>query len=512
MRMINLKRTSNPTPAVRQEPHPPIEIKISNKGNKMTDNTPETPEVTPKSFWRRKLTAGNALLLFYALILIGPPLYSCYRIYQIPYIDHPFDIEAFGTVKITPAENAFFEYQQATSKMVKPKSLEGEGGNINSFHEALAKDWNELPQGVKDWLKDNDEALQIWKQGTTKPDFLYYQPKDQMFIMDLSVTDKMRKMTRLVILKCKNLRSEGRVEEEWEWCLALYKCSRQIGKHGGDIERLQGMAMYANAVEAIVPWANDPQVNGMQLKNASTQLALVYRETALPSIRLKVGYMRFLNVSNGRDPEIDIFEGWAAKLSYFLLVAEPEGSQRLMKHAMVNWLSQSDLPRYQRTPLETEYFLFKPVKEDILHSESITNSELEKFAHKTFILFTIINPCMNYLLDSCDRERTRQAILITILAVQQYKRDHGHFPPDSAALIKGKYLKEIPLDGLQSFKAEIQYRHTPKQTVVYSLGDDGIDNDGNVDGNYYPTEGKDYGYILEGTKATDVQIDKKDNQ
>ena len=92
-----------------------------------------------------------------------------------------------------------------------------------------------------------------------------------------------------------------------------------------------------------------------------------------------------------------------------------------------------------------------------------------------------------------------------LVAAQQYKRDHGCFPSGLTTLVKQKYLTEIPLDAIQQTKTLIQYHHTATQTIVYGLGENGIDDGGNVvfvidSGNDFDPRADDYGYILEKRK------------
>ena len=120
-----------------------------------------------------------------------------------------------------------------------------------------------------------------------------------------------------------------------------------------------------------------------------------------------------------------------------------------------------------------------PVRSSGKSSSSLTPSEIAELADQSVPIIMLATAKLD-ILTAADREKTKQGILMVILAVQQYQREHGEFPVDSQALIKGNYLTEMPKDELQITQEKIRYRLTPKQFLVYSLGENGVDDGGNL--------------------------------
>jgi serine/threonine protein kinase len=81
---------------------------------------------------------------------------------------------------------------------------------------------------------------------------------------------------------------------------------------------------------------------------------------------------------------------------------------------------------------------------------------------------------------------------LTMLAVERYRIAHGEWPPDLAVLVPA-YLKEVPIDPYDA--KPIRYRRTAEGVVVYCVGPDRTDNQGNLT-RILPADGQDVGFQL----------------
>lgn len=78
---------------------------------------------------------------------------------------------------------------------------------------------------------------------------------------------------------------------------------------------------------------------------------------------------------------------------------------------------------------------------------------------------------------TCLRNETFRRLTVTAITLKRYQLRHGEPAQNLSALIP-EFLKEIPLDPMDA--KPLKYRLNPNGTfVLYSTGDDGIDNGGN---------------------------------
>ena len=110
--------------------------------------------------------------------LIGVALFATWRATSLdglPDVGDPFDVAAFGDVKVADDRNAFTLYRRATDLITRmPKDA--------------TNDWATAGEPEKAWLEANREALNLWRRGTERPDALYHPPRSLKFDTRLSVT------------------------------------------------------------------------------------------------------------------------------------------------------------------------------------------------------------------------------------------------------------------------------------------------------------------------------------
>ena len=175
-------------------------------------------------------------------IFTAPLVYRHWLLCQVPDIGDPFDVEAFGTVELADEENAKFEYEAAVAMLVPlPEIIDkdspyGESIAGDVQQHALDNGWEAAAPEIQQWVEDNRPAMERWKIGTEKPDFLYQQPKDAR--LDLWQWTKpylpsdLREFQYLIRLESSRLLAERKPEYAWKWARAIMRCSRHLGQHG----------------------------------------------------------------------------------------------------------------------------------------------------------------------------------------------------------------------------------------------------------------------------------------
>ena len=89
-----------------------------------------------------------------------------------------------------------------------------------------------------------------------------------------------------------------------------------------------------------------------------------------------------------------------------------------------------------------------------------------------------------------------QAVLLCAqagVAIERYRLAHGEWPSDLASLVRA-YMPVVPTDPYDGLPP--RYLRTADGVVVYSVGPDRSDNQGNLVRNAKPTDGTDVGFQL----------------
>jgi hypothetical protein len=95
--------------------------------------------------------------------------------------------------------------------------------------------------------------------------------------------------------------------------------------------------------------------------------------------------------------------------------------------------------------------------------------------------------------ESCLRKHAHLRCLIVAIAAEHYRRAHEDWP-ESLNRLCPQFLADVPRD---PFDGEpLRYRRVEDGVVIYSVGSDGADNNGNLDREHPNQPGADVGYRL----------------
>ena len=446
------------------------------------ETEPDTPIPSRLAKWLRWRYVIPLLIVLSPLFFLAG--YRAYYLSQVPVIPPPFDVDAFGTVEVAEEDNAYPLYKRVVSDWNTTREP-----TYGDIHEVVRGSWEVAVRNQRawEWLNDNQHVMEILREAAEKPLYLERQPKEITFFVDESLADKFKKFCWLMILQGKLLELDGGdVEAAWEWYRTAFRASRQVGQHGLSSERSMGVSCHEITAEAIIAWADHPQVTAEQIQQAADDLRRIYLRSVPPSVGYKMLYLRVDSLlwdpPSKQDCEYE-FMGYVPtpRWRYDLLTIakiEPQFSRRLNRHLCRNWLPQVDLPKHLRaSSISTSCSVFDASNSPHSTQGEMSSQEIDRSLERSYFAYTVLRGRM-HLCNLVDEENARQNILIVVLAAQQYRREHGDFPPDAKALLDGGYLPEMPLDSLQSTKAFIQYRNTEDCVTVYSLGLDGIDQGG----------------------------------
>lgn len=299
-------------------------------------------------------------LFLIALVLLAPTLVRGYRLSLVPDVPEPFDTDAVLHAVVPDEQNAFVEYRQAMDRLVALSNEEKDASE-----KALASAWADVPEAVRRWVDDNRHVLDLWKEGTTKPDAQLIRA-DQLDSKTTIPIANLQALRQLVLLNAKRLAADGNPEQAWE----LLRCGLRTGHHfglrGGMLERSAGLSISWAASEEIVRWAQDSDVTTEMLRRAQKEIDEVQLLKPPLSAALQREYlmMRETIKSASNSGILSRVSGGSSipvigTLSLYTL-GELALCERCLKHAFGNYLGQVDKPRHERTKQTGLYYCFEP--------------------------------------------------------------------------------------------------------------------------------------------------------
>lgn len=451
-------------------------------------NPHQSPAPTPLSFestaekpsrllwWLHPKVALPLTLL--GLLLAAPFLYRGYRISRVPDIGDPFDVEAFGTVDIAPADNAITQYALATTLL----RTRGYGDvEIAIEEKARAQGWTFASAAVTKWLDDNQPALAEWRKGTERSQAVVIQPKDFRFTSTIEVVQESREFTRLATLQAERCAHDGDLEAAWGWLLASVRASRHVEQNGCLIQRLVGIAMFFSAADGMKRWSAHPAVTPDLLRKALAEFHEADRLTPPNSVAMKTEYLVLRNTlreakSLGELLEFSSDGPPSLQAPALFVMGEPELSLKVFQHVFANQLSEIDKPKASRAPTAAGVFNFYDLPPGI--TKCLPARELDQIVNSA-ILARLTLPAYQQADAAMQREAARRAAVSLMLACQLHHRLHGDWPAKIEDLVPD-ILAEPPADPLGKAGELMRLKRDGDDLVIYSVGLNGNDDGGNI--------------------------------
>jgi hypothetical protein len=429
------------------------------------DERERSPEVRGRRFGRGWMLAAWVAFGLAAVLVVS--VWSIRGLGGLPDVGDPFDVAAARRpVAIADEDNAFVAYAAA------------DPGGFR-FPAALAKvdlkalTWSKAGTGVREFLEQKRSAMEIWRQGSERPDALYNQPGASAVDTLLPLSQDMRFVAHLAGLEGSRLEEGGAMGQAWDWYRAMLRFSRHVGRHACLIERHIGAAVHEDATRRILRWAADPRVDGKQLRRALDDTIAADALTAPLSDALKFEYLIYLREAEElRAMVTDIplpggkggmLEGLTSQMGnkapvqrFWLRASnDVERSRRAMRLLFANLLAQVDRPAAQRAPVAVRepVLIYAPDPTAPASARAVTPEFLAKsLDHNAFsrTIFHYDEPGYRpYQAEVWEgkgplaRERRRRSVLIVRLAAELFRREHDAAPATAGALL-GPYLKELP--------------------------------------------------------------------
>jgi hypothetical protein len=176
-------------------------------------------------------------------------------------------------------------------------------------------------------------------------------------------------------------------------------------------------------------------------------------------------------ISSLRDGRPD----WHERLFGFLYRDNLRDEHPIMLALMSRWVTIAALPSWEQEAAEQQF-----------------NQDIQDLP-KTAILNRLLLPALTKLGEVSRRKHAYLRCLNVALAAERYRREKKTWP-DSIDKLCPKYLAVVPID---SFDGQpLRYRRLEDGVMVYAIGNDGVDDGGNLDREHPNQPGVDVGYRL----------------
>lgn len=423
-------------------------------------------------------------LTMLGFLLVTPFLYRGYRISRIPDIGDPFDVTAFGTVEIAPADNAMTQYALATTLLSK----RGYSGttDLEIEEKARTQGWTFASKGVTKWLDDNQRALAEWRKGTELSQAVVIQPKDLRITSTLDVVQQSREFTRLATLQAERCAHDGDLDAAWGWLLANVRASRHVEQHGCLIQRLVGMAMLHSGATGINRWSAHPAVTSDLLRKALADFHAADRLTPQNSDALKTEYLMLRNTLK-ETTSLNELAGLglsgadrlpSLQAPMLFVMGEPELSLKVFEHFFGNQISEIDKPKRDRAPTVVGLLHLYDLPPGT--TKFLPARELNQVFNSS-ILARLLLPAYQQADAAMQREAAMRAAVSLMLACQLHHRFHGDWPTKVEDLAPD-ILAEPPIDPLGKPGELMRLKRDGDDLVIYSVGTNGTDDGGRIIG------------------------------
>lgn len=437
----------------------------------MTDSLPQPARISLPhrvllALLRPAFAVPVGLLLGLVFAVFG---FRASRVAGIPDLAHLFP-EA-DDVAAAPGSGTVWPKYRAALADVKDRS--SARLIAESYAEAEAADWEEVPVRIREWVELNRGPLDAWKTVANRTPALRYLEGPGLWD-ELNVTSA---LACAAVFRSLEAESKGDLDEAAAFARAALRFSL-------DLER------------------TDEGTAAMWLRHvARGRLAGLCWNPAAPPRLVRECLDEARTVARAREPLSESFrryaveeihatgQDWAPPALPFSVEMpeplkplcrfvwnEPERSRRIYRNYYANVMDDCDLPMCERLPRA-------PGMHRELHEETRPGRLSPERIEELFAQFSPLSvdkSALVVMVDTYDRtERAHEQLLVASLGVRLAQLKTGAFPATLDELVSLGILESVPRDPWTPHPASLGFRHTETEAVLWSVGSDQTDQGGN---------------------------------
>ena len=367
----------------------------------------------------------------------------------------------------------------ATTNFNLPRSIHlgGESGNFNPSKIIKSSKGGDL----REILKGNEKAYSLLKAAVEKGPPAYDQKFEDGFSMLLPHLPKTKTAMHLVELHALVAFEDNRKEDVLGDIRLIFKMSESLSAEPDLIASLVRVAITRAGCQMVENAVNSFPLSDQELKSMDEQLRGI---DSFSQLMKAFHYERIVVSELFRNPSRT-----GALLAELSSTEEAEsrngpGAPRLLEVFKATGIWQRDFLYYLKTIDEFEKLCALPYMERLEGVEKIENNlnwEKEHVFRPGGL--KIISGMMLPALGKAVRKHLYLDALTRVtrsgIAVERFRLKNGKTPESLEELVP-VFLEELPLDEFSG--GALQYKVRENGYVIYSVGDDGEENDGKVSG------------------------------
>jgi hypothetical protein len=349
---------------------------------------------------------------------------------------------------------------------------------------------------VADWLKQNEKPLAVLVEASRRPEYFNplvarsNDPRTPRILGSLLPSaQKCREVCRALSCRAMARVADGDFDGAWQDLLACQRLGRLIGRSGTILESLVGVALVATATDRqlillghgthsaqqILAWQEDLR-KLPPMRPFAEKLDLGERFQTLDSLQSIVcSRGDDKSTTAGQPPLADGFWDRVFTRGMDFDPAFRNANQAFDEYVAAARLADRAKRKDTVAAISARFDQATRATAQKGSLAKLVSSRAERGEQIGNIMIALLLPAIEKVLDSGDRTQQTQTNLEIAFALAAYRADHGRYPPRLDDLAP-KYLARIPLD-LFSGRPLI-YRPTENGYLLYSVGVNGIDEDG----------------------------------
>jgi hypothetical protein len=441
-------------------------------------------------------TIGVLILCFISYciyISLGKPTINVNYVEETTRLARPVADESLNAAPI---------YQKAIDAYKEPPLVEDETrAKKISLLEAIArrdKNWvadltEEELTLLKQWLSDNAEASEFFKQASEKPHCWWKREAKDNLVMAVLLPElsPLRNLTKMMVWQAKLKAYDGHIEEAFDDLLACYRAGRHFKGPRLLIEQLVGMGIQNLSTQNVLVILSNQKVDSQLLKNLQIRLEkLMAEDTYTINYQTErfcvLDFLQRCYTNNGRGSGHMIPRQLKSLGSDFIGiggVGAPDSAindSTYLALAMVS-ANRGEISReFEKIYSTAQEWAYKTPWQ--LHEEKVdwdmglVNWSTLKQAR--YWPVSVLIPALGRVSEISYRLSLDVKSTLTVIALLRYRQDTGNYPESLDDLVSAGYLKHLPMDPWSD--KPLVYKRTDGGFMLYGVGSNFKDDGGQV--------------------------------